>query len=285
MEAHPALLIAVTGVLGLIVGSFLNVVIHRLPIMLDREWRAHCAELLGDESAVPPGEPFNLVVPRSRCPSCGHAIAAWENIPLLSYALLRGRCSACRAAISARYPLVEALTAVLSAVAVWRFGPHWQGLLALLLTWALIALAFIDLEHQLLPDAITQPFLWLGLAVSLFGVFTGTRAAVVGALAGYLSLWAVYQSFRLVTGKEGMGYGDFKLLALLGAWLGWHGLPLIVLLSSLSGATLGLVLILLRVQDRSTPVPFGPHLAAAGWVALLWGRDLIDWYLGLWGPS
>jgi leader peptidase (prepilin peptidase)/N-methyltransferase len=283
LHAYPALPPLLAGILGLVVGSFLNVVIYRLPIMLEREWRAHCAEL-GGEQAVEQDR-FNLAFPGSRCPSCGHPIAAWENIPVLSYLVLRGRCSACRAKIALRYPLIEALTGVLSALVVWRFGLAWSAFWAMLLTWALIALAFIDLGHQLLPDAITQPVLWLGLALSAFAVFVDSRAAVFGALAGYLSLWAVYHVFKLLTGKEGMGYGDFKLLALLGAWLGWQALPLVVLLSSLSGAVLGIVLISTGLQDRGTPFPFGPHLALAGWIALLWGGDLSHWYLGLWAPG
>jgi leader peptidase (prepilin peptidase)/N-methyltransferase len=283
LYAHPVLLSALAGVFGLVVGSFLNVTIYRLPIMLEREWRAHCAELAGHPAA--PVDRFDLAFPGSRCPSCGHPLAPWENIPILSYLMLRGRCSACHVPISPRYPLVEALTGLLSAVAVWRLGPQWPALWALLLTWALIALAFIDLGHQLLPDAITQPVLWLGLGLSVFAVFTDSRDAIFGAIAGYLSLWAVYQVFKTLTGKEGMGYGDFKLLALLGAWLGWQALPLVILLSSLSGAVLGVALISVGAQDRTTPFPFGPHLALAGWIALLWGRDLSHWYLGLWSPN
>jgi leader peptidase (prepilin peptidase) / N-methyltransferase len=283
LYAHPLLLSALAGVFGLVVGSFLNVTIYRLPIMLEREWRAHCAELAG--SPAIPVDRFDLVFPRSRCPSCGHPLAPWENVPILSYLALRGRCSACHAPISVRYPLVEGLTGVLSALVVWRLGLEWPTFWALLLTWVLIALAFIDLGHQLLPDAITQPFLWLGLGLSVFTVFADSRDAIFGAVAGYLSLWAVYHVFKTLTGKEGMGYGDFKLLALLGAWLGWQTLPLVILLSSLSGAALGVALIAAGVQDRTTPFPFGPHLALAGWIALLWGRDLSHWYMGLWSPG
>lgn len=276
--------IAAAGLLGLVVGSFLNVVIHRLPIMMERAWREQCRELLEQ----PEGEteaPFNLVVPRSRCPSCGHLIGALENIPLLSFILQRGRCRHCGTAISARYPIIEAFTALLTAVVVWHFGPTWESVGAMLLTWALIALAFIDLDHHLLPDDITLPFLWLGLVLALFGLFTDLQSAVVGALIGYLALWSIYHLFRLITGKEGMGYGDFKLLAMLGAWMGWQQLPMVILLSSLVGAVVGVSLILLRGHDRNIPIPFGPYLAAAGWLALLWGNDLANWYLGYTGAT
>ncbi|HEB77175.1 MAG TPA: prepilin peptidase, partial [Methylothermaceae bacterium] len=221
--------------------------------------------------------------PPSRCPHCGHHIRAWENIPILSWLWLRGRCSQCRAAISPRYPLIEGLTAVLSLAVAWRFGVSPQALWALVLTWSLIALSFIDYDHQLLPDILTLPLLWLGLLLSLFGIFTDPRSAIMGAAAGYLLLWGIYQLFRLITGKEGMGYGDFKLLALFGAWLGWQMLPLIILLSSLVGAVFGLALILLRGRDRELPIPFGPYLAIAGWIALLWGEQLNRWYLQLSG--
>jgi leader peptidase (prepilin peptidase)/N-methyltransferase len=276
----PFLLIA-TGLLGLAVGSFLNVVIHRLPLMMEREWRAHCAELAetapddqgADEAA------FNLATPRSRCPHCGHAITALENIPVVSYLWLRGRCKGCGAPISARYPLVELATALLSVVTVWHFGFSWQALGGLVLTWALVALTMIDFDHQLLPDSITLPLLWLGLGLSLFGIYADSRAAIIGALAGYLSLWSVYWLFKKLTGKEGMGFGDFKLLAMLGAWLGWQLLPAIILLSSAVGAVVGISLILFRGRDKNIPIPFGPYLAAAGWLALLWGHDLTDAYL------
>ena len=278
---YPGLLLALTALLGALVGSFLNVVIHRLPVMMERQWRDHCAELLDMPDLAPPDEPFNLVRPRSRCPSCGHLIAAWQNIPVVSYLLLRGRCAACGSHISSRYPIVELLTAALSVAVVWRLGPNVQALCALGLTWALIALTFIDLEHQLLPDGITQPFLWAGIALSLPGVFVDSRTSIIGALAGYLALWTFYWVFRLLTGKQGMGYGDFKLLALLGAWLGWQSLPLVILISSVSGALAGAVLIL-SGQDRTVPIPYGPHLAMGGWIALLWGGDITAWYLSTW---
>lgn len=282
LQASPSAALVAVAALGLVVGSFLNVVIHRLPVMLERSWRSECAEVLGDAARPVETERLDLLLPRSRCPHCGHAIRAWENVPLLSYLLLRGRCSACGERISMRYPLIEALTAALSVAVVWRFGLDWQGAAALALTWLLVALAFIDLDTQLLPDNLTLPGLWLGLGVNLGGTFAPLDAAVVGAIAGYGSLWLVYQGFRLATGKEGMGYGDFKLLAMLGAWLGWQGLPVVVLLSSVAGAVVGVGLIALRGHDRSVPIPFGPYLALGGWVALLWGEGLARAYLG-WG--
>ncbi|MDE2088915.1 MAG: prepilin peptidase [Gammaproteobacteria bacterium] len=279
LRASPATFIAVTGVVGLMVGSFLIVVIYRLPLMLEREWRAQCAELLG-QSAEPAGQkPFNLVVPRSHCPQCGHAVRALENIPVLSYLALRGRCSACGARIPLRYPAVELLTGLLSAVVAWRFGYGMQAAGALLLTWALIPLSVIDIDRQLLPDAITLPFVWVGLTLSLPGLFTDPRSSIIGALAGYLFLWALFKLFKRLTGRDGMGYGDFKLLALLGAWLGWQTLPVILFLASLVGAAVGVALIVFRGRDRRLPIPFGPYLAAAGWIALLWGGDLTRAYL------
>jgi leader peptidase (prepilin peptidase)/N-methyltransferase len=279
LEANPALFVALAAVVGAIVGSFLNVVIHRLPIMLQREWRAQCAELLEIEATDASQDRFNLVTPRSRCPHCGHQITALENIPILSYLVLQGKCSECGRKISARYPIVEGVTALLSAVAAWHFGFGWGAAAALLLTWALIALTVIDFEHQLLPDVITYPFLWLGLGLSLFPLFADTRDAIIGAMAGYLSLWTFYQLFKLLTGKEGMGYGDFKLLALIGAWMGWQALPVTIILSSVVGAVVGVGMIAIRGHDRSIPIPFGPYLAAAGWLALLWGDEITGVYL------
>lgn len=278
LAASPALFISLICLLGLIVGSFLNVVIHRLPIMMDRSWRSQCAELLDQPTTEE--APYNLWAPPSRCPSCGHAISPAENIPLLSYVLLRGRCSECKAPISAQYPLIEALSGLLAAITAWKFGFGWPAAAALVLTWALTALAVIDLKHQLLPDSITLPLLWLGLAVALFGVFTDLESSVIGAMTGYLSLWSVFQVFRLLTGKEGMGYGDFKLLAALGAWQGWQYLVAIVIVSSVVGAITGFLLILFRDRDRHIPIPFGPFLAAAGWLTLLWGEALNRLYLG-----
>lgn len=275
--SEPLVLGALTAILGLLVGSFLNVVIFRLPVMMEQNWRRDCDEFSGKEHV--PEERFDLVMPRSRCPHCGHMVTARDNIPILSYLLLRGRCRACGAHISPRYPLVELLTAVVTVSTALHFGPAWQGLFAVLLAWALIALSFIDFDKHLLPDSITLPMLWLGLLLSLFGIYTDSQASIIGAAAGYLSLWSVYQLFRLLTGKEGMGYGDFKLFALFGAWLGWQSLPLIILLSSAVGAVIGLSLILFRGRDRNIPIPFGPYLAIAGWIALLWGEQITAWYL------
>ncbi len=273
-------MIAALFVLGLLIGSFLNVVIHRTPIILDRQWRRQCDELAGRETPAAPR--FNLLVPRSACPACKAPIRAVHNVPVLSWLVLRGKCAGCAAPISARYPFVELLTAILSATVAWKFGYTAQMGAALVLTWFLVALTFIDFDTQLLPDALTLPLLWLGLAASVLG-YTAVepRAAIIGALAGYLSLWSVYHLFRLATGKEGMGYGDFKLLAALGAWLGWQMLLPIILLSAMVGAVTGIALIVLRGRDRNIPIPFGPFLAAAGWIALVWGGDIVTGYLGM----
>ncbi len=279
LQAHPAAVAWLCAVLGLVVGSFLNVVIYRLPVMLEREWQAQCAELAG--TAVPQLPAFNLSTPRSTCPHCGHAIRIVENIPLLSYLWLRGRCSACAARIGVRYPLIELLTALLSAAVALRWGMQLQTLAALCLVWALIALTFIDLDTRLLPDRITLPLLWLGLLFNLHGTLATLPDAVTGAIAGYLSLWTVYWLFKLVTGKEGMGYGDFKLLAAIGAWLGWQMLPLVILASSLIGAIVGMTLIALRRQNAATPIPFGPFLAGGGLLALFWGTAISHAWLGL----
>ncbi|NIM28558.1 MAG: prepilin peptidase [Gammaproteobacteria bacterium] len=283
LAANPPVLLTFTALLGLAVGSFLNVVIFRLPRMMERDWRDQCAEIVDGETEVKDRPAYNLVVPRSRCPSCGHSISALENVPVVSYLFLKGRCAQCGWRIPLRYPLVELLTAVLSVIVVWQLGLSLQAGAALALTWALIALAFIDFDTQLLPDSITLPFLWLGLVLNISGTFTDLSAAVIGAVAGYLILWSVYHVFRLVTGKEGMGFGDFKLLAMFGAWLGWSALPLIVLLSSFVGAVVGVAMIALRGHDRNIPIPFGPYLAVAGWIALLWGGDLVEAYLGVSG--
>ena len=272
-------LAAVAGLLGLCVGSFLNVVIHRLPKMMEQEWHAQCAELRGETASTEAG--LTLARPRSRCPSCGHQITALENIPLVSYMFLRGKCANCATPISPRYPTIEALTALLSAYAAWHFGPSLQTVGALLLIWALIALTAIDFDTQLLPDSITLPLVWLGLAFNLIGTYVDLPSAVVGAMVGYLSLWSVFWLFKLATGKEGMGYGDFKLLAALGAWLGWQMLPVVVLLSSVVGAAIGIGLIVTSRHGRNTPIPFGPYLAIAGLIALFWGAQLTRAYLGL----
>ena len=279
LHTYPGAWIAVTGALGLIIGSFLNVVIHRLPTMLARGWRRECREILGTADDSEDGSPYNLAVPGSRCPHCHHAIRVWENIPVLSYVWLRGRCSACGQRISPRYPAVELASGILAVVVAFHFGAGAAAATACALSWALLALAFIDLDHQLLPDAITLPLLWAGLIVNSFHVFVSLHTALAGAIAGYLSLWLVYHAFRLVTGKEGMGHGDFKLLAALGAWLGWQGLPLIILLASAVGALTGLVLILFRGRDRMQPMPFGPFLCVAGWIGLLWGGTITGYYL------
>lgn len=289
LAQSPAVLVALALVLGLLIGSFLNVVIYRLPIMLDRQWRADCAELTASPASAP-AAPFNLVVPRSACPACHAPIRALHNIPLLSYLALRARCASCKVRISARYPAVEALCGVLTALVVYRFGFGPATACALLVTWYLIALTFIDLDHQLLPDSLTLPLLWLGLLASLAGwassahsLPVGPVKAIAGAVLGYVSLWAVYHVFRLLTGKEGMGYGDFKLLAALGAWLGWHLLLPTVLLAALVGALTGIVLIALRRHQRGVPIPFGPFLAAAGWIVMMWGPQIVDRYLRLYG--
>lgn len=283
LETSSWVWVVVAVCLGLIVGSFLNVVIHRLPIMLEHEWRAHCAELNGAEVAAT--EPYNLVVPRSRCPHCNHLIHALDNIPLVSYLVLRGRCRYCAAHISLRYPIVELVSGLLSGWLAWHFGFTWAAGGALLLTWALLALAAIDLDKQLLPDKITLPFLWLGLVFNLGHVFANLESAIIGAVAGYLSLWCVYHAFKLATSKEGMGYGDFKLFALLGAWLGWQRLPLIILIAAASGALVGIGLIVTRRRQRNVPIPFGPYLAIAGWIALMWGTPITNAYFSLWGGT
>lgn len=285
----PLAFVAVAFAFALLIGSFLNVVIYRLPIMMQREWRDQCEELREVLPDDLPEDKFNLVVPRSRCPECGAPIKAWQNIPVLSYLLLGAQCSNCQKSISVRYPIVELLTAVLAACCAWRFGFGWEALMAIALTCALVAISLIDIDHQIIPDSIVLPFLWIGLLMSLFHPLTGAdtlfvspRDAIVGAAAGYLSLWSVYQLFKLVTGKEGMGYGDFKLLAALGAWLGpWPALPMIILLSAVVGAIAGILMILLRGRDRQLPIPFGPYLAAAGWITMLYGDAIWTSYMGV----
>ena len=277
LHAEPALFTGLVFLFSLLVGSFLNVVIHRLPKMMEAEWQAQCAELRGETPAE--STPYNLAVPRSACPQCGHRITALENIPLLSWLWLRGRCSACSAPIGARYPLVELLTALLSAAVAWKWGVSVQTLGALLLVWTLVALAFIDLDTTLLPDSLTLPLLWLGLLFNLGGHFASLPDAVIGAIAGYGVLWSVYWLFKLVTGKDGMGYGDFKLLAAIGAWLGWQMLPVTLLLSSVVGAAIGIAMIVLVKHDHRMPIPFGPYLAGGGLVALFFGADLTQAYL------
>ena len=316
-QQFPVFYLLTVGLLGLFVGSFLNVVIYRLPIMMENDWRrgwqqfaaetelqalaektdktentgagnqnGHAGALQSenDNSVAVTDEQeekFNLSVPRSRCPGCGELIRAWQNIPVISYLLLRGKCAGCKTSISVRYPLVELLTALLSVICAWHFGVTLQAAAALVITWSLIALSGIDFDTQLLPDSITLPLMWLGLIASLVPVFVGATDAIVGAAAGYLSLWSVYWIFKLLTGKEGMGYGDFKLLAALGAWFGWQALPMIILLSSLMGAIVGVTLIVAKGRDKQIPIPFGPYLAAAGWLAMIFGTQLTSWYMGI----
>jgi leader peptidase (prepilin peptidase)/N-methyltransferase len=279
LQAVPAAFVGACLILGLMVGSFLNVVIHRLPKMLELGWQQQCAELRGEEPAAAPT--YNLVVPRSACPHCHHAISAWENIPVISYLLLRGKCKGCGAAISPRYPIIEAISGLLCGFAAWHFGFGWAAAGALLLIWALLALTAIDFDTQLLPDDITLPLLWAGLLFNLLNTFTNLHSALLGAVFGYLALWSVYWLFKLVTGKEGMGYGDFKLLAALGAWLGWQMLPLIILSSSLVGAVVGIALMVATKHGRNVPIPFGPYLAGGGLIALFWGQTLTQSYLQL----
>ncbi len=292
LASSPAVFVGACLVLGLAVGSFLNVVIYRLPVMLDRSWREQCRELSGEAASatLPAAAPerFNLAVPRSACPACQAPISALQNIPLISWLVLRGRCAHCGQPISVRYPLVEALSGVLCAAVAWKFGFGWPALAALVLTWFLIALTFIDVDHQLLPDNLTLPLLWLGLLVSQWGPQPGAtalpvdvRSSLIGAMAGYVSLWSVYHLFRLLTGKEGMGYGDFKLFAALGAWLGWQMLLPIILVAAAVGAVVGIAMLSLRGQSRATPIAFGPFLAAAGWLMLMFGQQLVAGYLGL----
>jgi leader peptidase (prepilin peptidase) / N-methyltransferase len=278
-QATPWLLIIACLLLGLTVGSFLNVVIHRLPRMLERQWRAECAELSGQPAA--PVKRYNLMLPRSACPACGHRITALENIPVASYLVLGGKCAACKTRISLRYPAVETLAGVLSGYVAWRFGFSAALLGALIFVWAMIVLAFIDLDTFFLPDDITLPLLWTGLLFNIWGVFTGLQSAVIGAIGGYLVLWAVFWAYKLATGKEGMGYGDFKLLAAIGAWLGWEMLPLTILLSSFVGAVVGISLILFARHGRNVPIPFGPYLAIAGLIALLYGETINRHYLAI----
>lgn len=281
LHDQPLLLALVAALFGIVVGSFLNVVIHRVPRMLDRQWREECRELLGiEDAAADVASRIDLFQPPSHCPHCSTPILARDNIPVVGYLLLGGKCRACKAPISARYPLVELLTAILTAVVAVRFGLGWPALAAIGLTWALIALTFIDLDHQLLPDGITLPAMWAGLLLSPWGLFADPVSSLFGAAFGYLSLWIVYHLFRLLTGKEGMGHGDFKMLAMFGAWFGWQLLPLVVLLSSLVGALVGIALIVSGRHGRDKPIPFGPYLAVAGWIALLWGEPITAAYLG-----
>jgi len=292
----------VVAFLGLFVGSFLNVVIHRLPMMMELSWKQSLTEFqrqqrweaegidLNDPEAfaaamerdpLPEPDKFNLSVPRSRCPNCGNLITWWQNVPVLSYVLLRGRCGGCKTPISARYPTIELITMVLSLFVAWHFGPSPQAVVGILFTWALVALTMIDFDHQLLPDSITLPLMWFGLIVNLGNVFTDIQSAVIGAALGYLILWGVFHLFKFITGKEGMGYGDFKLLAAIGALLGWQVLPMVILLSSLVGAVVGITIIVVSGRNKNIPIPFGPYLAAAGWIAMVWGDPITNAYFNL----
>jgi len=282
----PLLFILAAFVIALLVGSFLNVVIYRVPIMMERGWREQCTALSASPASELPEGRFDLMAPRSRCPSCGHRITAMQNIPVLSYVLLGGKCAGCGSRIPARYPVIELLTGILTGVVAWRFGFGWEAAAAIAMTWALVAISVIDIDHQYIYDNMVLPLVWAGLVLSLWHPMTGAgtlfiepKAAIAGALAGYLSLWSVYHLFRLITGKEGMGYGDFKLLAALGAWLGWTMLPLIILMSAVVGAVTGVLMIAFKQHERSVPIPFGPYLAAAGWIAMLWGEQIVNWYL------
>ena len=288
IQNNTTVLIALSIALGLLVGSFLNVVIYRIPVMLQREWRQQCCEFLEiDEKktkvtgTAPQHKVFNLVKPDSHCPECNAPVRAWQNIPIVSYLLLGGKCANCKTNISLRYPIIEAVTGLLTGLVAWQFGATWLTLALFFLTWSLVALTMIDFDHQLLPDNITLPLLWLGLAVNtlLGDSSVGPRDAVLGAILGYLALWSVYWVFKLLTGKEGMGYGDFKLLAALGAWMGWQALLLIVILSSLAGAIVGIALLIFLGRDRNIPIPFGPYLAGAGFIALLWGERFMTLYV------
>ncbi|MHC8323939.1 prepilin peptidase [Pseudomonas sp. GB2N2] len=277
LTVYPLAFVVLALVVGLLVGSFLNVVIWRLPKMLAREWRLQACEILGlpGETPLPT---YNLMLPHSQCPHCAHRIRAWENIPLLSYVCLRGRCSGCATPISKRYPLTELACGLLSAFIAWHFGFGWPAAMVLVLSWGLLAMSLIDAEHQLLPDVLVLPLLWLGLIVNSFELFVPLQEALWGAIVGYMALWSVFWLFKLITGKDGIGHGDFKLLAMLGAWGGWQILPLTILLSSLVGVVIGVILLRLRDAKTSTPIPFGPYLAIAGWIALLWGGQITDFY-------
>jgi leader peptidase (prepilin peptidase) / N-methyltransferase len=281
-EAWPAALFVVAGLVGLVVGSFLNVVAYRIPIMMERAWRAQAEELKAQPFTPPPqaadGKRFDLWWPPSTCPGCGNAISAQHNVPVLGFLWLKGRCASCGTKISPRYPVVEAIAAVLALATAFVFGPSWQTIAALGFVWTLLALTLIDLDHKLLPDSLTLPLLWAGLLVNVSGLFAPLSASVLGAAAGYLALWSVYKLFKLVTGKEGMGYGDFKLLAAIGAWLGWQLLPVVILLSAVVGSIVGIALIAFAGRSSQTAIPFGPYLAAAGLIALLWGERLVQLY-------
>jgi leader peptidase (prepilin peptidase)/N-methyltransferase len=294
LDQSPWLFIALSFIFAATIGSFLNVVIHRFPVMMKREWQQECNQYLqeyhedivkkiGIEQLNKPidafPEKYNLVVPGSACPKCKTSIKPWHNLPVLGWLMLKGKCAACHAPISARYPIIEFITGLLIATLAWHFGPSWQFVFASILTFVLVALTGIDLDEMLLPDQMTLPLLWLGLIINLNHTFARPTDAIIGAAAGYLSLWSIFWFFKILTGKEGMGYGDFKLLAVFGAWLGWQMLPLVILLSSLVGAVVGITMIVSKRLKQGNPIPFGPYIAAAGWIALLFGQQIVDWYL------
>lgn len=291
-SSSPTFFVAVSFAVALLVGSFLNVVIYRLPIMMQREWRKQAEEIVAEPAGELPQGQFDLVAPRSRCPSCNHQITALQNIPVISWLALGGKCAKCKNPISRRYPIIELFTAVLSALVAWRFGFGYEAAAGIALTWVLVAISMIDVDHQIIPDSLSLPLLWIGLFLALFHplhgsqiLFIAPKDAIVGALAGYLTLWSIYHLFRMVTGKEGMGYGDFKLLAALGAWLGYQMLPLIIMLSAVVGAVIGIAMILIKRRDRNIPIPFGPYLAAAGWIAMMYGPMIVNRYLDYMSPS
>ncbi|WP_160053556.1 prepilin peptidase [Shewanella litoralis] len=294
MHQYPWMFVVISFIFAATIGSFLNVVIHRLPVMMKREWQSECnfylneyhpdiVKQIGIERLNKPIDEFpakyNIVMPGSACPKCKSNIKPWHNLPIMGWLSLKGKCANCKTAISARYPIIELLTGLLIATLAFYFGPTWQFVYASILTFVLVALTGIDLDEMLLPDQLTLPILWLGLVINLKGIYASPQDAIIGAAAGYLSLWSVFWLFKLVTGKEGMGYGDFKLLAVFGAWLGWQMLPLIILLSSLVGAVVGIMMIITKKLNKGNPIPFGPYIAAAGWIALVWGQDILNWYL------
>ena len=292
LSTSPVAFIVVCFAFALLVGSFLNVVIYRLPVMMQREWRKQAQEIVAEPAEDLPQGRFDLVAPRSRCPSCNMQITALQNIPVIGWLALGGKCANCKAPISRRYPIIELMTAVATAIVAWRFGFGPEAAAAILMTWALIAISMIDVDHQIIPDSLSLPLMWIGLFLSLFHpvadariLFVPPGEAIAGALAGYLSLWSIYHLFRLITGKEGMGYGDFKLLAALGAWLGlgphYLMLPLIIMLSAIVGAIVGIAMVVFKRHDRSVPIPFGPYLAAAGWIAMMYGPQIINRYLDI----
>jgi len=289
LVSHQALLISSAFILGLLIGSFLNVIIHRLPIMMEREYQrdfySYFEKTPSADEQKQLDETYNLVLPHSHCPKCNTVIRPWENIPVVSYLLLRGKCGHCKAPISKRYPLVELVTGILTAVVVWQLGFTWQALAGVFFTWALVALTGIDFDKQLLPDNITLPLLWAGLLINIWGVFVPLQEAVIGAIVGYLSLWTVFHLFKLITGKEGMGAGDFKILAAIGAWFGWQSVLLVIPLSAAVGALVGITWTLVSGRDKNLPIAFGPYLAGAAWIAMLWGEQIVGWYFRVSGLS